>query len=436
MRSLYLWCSKFQLTLVSRGLLLGSLTVLPAAVLLCAWLWLGWSQSQPTGEDKHLSAQARLGQLVFHDTSLSASGQQSCASCHLKELGHASARGLEIGGQQMQFTGDRNTPSLRYLWRNTGLHIDEEGKASGGYFWDGRADSLKSQAAEPFLNPVEMANVDKASVVAKLSRTAYAAEFERVFGTDIWQQTDKAFGAMTQALASYQTEDINFHPFDSVFDRVSQGQASFNAAQARGWELFKDPEKGNCAACHTAEADKDGTPPLFTDNSYDNLGVPATAKMLKNQTLDKGVCTHPLVRARPDAQKLCGAFKVPSLRNVAVRRAFFHNAAMTDLREVIAFYATRDTDPKRWYGTTDTLGGVPKALRANVNRDEVPYGQKPGEQPRLDEQEIDDLLAFLLTLTDADLAGSVAKPRTATAAPAVAARASPPVANPKAANSL
>ena len=414
-----------------RGFVIG---LLSAAVLLSGLAWLGWHQFHKPIHTQPLSAQARLGHEIFHDKSLSVSGQQSCASCHLKEFGHASARGLEIGGPQMQFKGDRNTPSLRYLWRNTGLHFDEEGKASGGFFWDGRADSLNAQAAEPFLNPAEMANADKSSVVAKLSRAAYAVEFERVFGTGIWQQPDKAFDAMTQALASYQTEDADFHPFDSVFDRVSQGQASFNTAQARGWELFKDPEKGNCAACHTAEADKDGTPALFTDNSYDNLGVPVSSKMLKHQALDKGVCTHPLVRARPDAQSLCGAFKVPSLRNVAVRRAFFHSASMTDLREVIAFYATRDTDPKRWYGTTKPLGGVPKALRANVNRDEVPYGQKPGEQARLSEQDIDDLLAFLHTLTDADLQAITASPRAAIAAPSVAAHADRRAANPVALN--
>jgi len=372
-----------------------------AAVMLCGLAWLGWHEVHKPIHTQQLSAKARLGEQVFHDTTLSASGQQSCASCHLKEFGHASARGLEIGGSQMQFSGDRNTPSLRYLWRNTGLQFDEEGKAS---------------------------------VVAKLSRTAYAAEFERVFGKDIWQQTDKAFAGMTQALASYQTEVTDFHPFDSVFDRVSQGQASFSATQARGWELFKDPEKGNCAACHTAEADKDGTPALFTDNSYDNLGVPVSSKMLKHQALDKGVCTHPLVRARSDAQSLCGAFKVPGLRNVAVRRAFFHNAAMTDLREVIAFYATRDTDPKRWYGTSKPLGGVPPSLRANVNRDEVPYGQKPGEQARLSEKDIDDLLAFLHTLTDADLAQSAAMRPGAAAVANAAVRADRRVASPVALN--
>jgi cytochrome c peroxidase len=169
---------------------------------------------------------------------------------------------------------------------------------------------------------------------------------------------------------------------------------------------------------------------MFTDNSYDNLGVPASAKMRKSPTLDKGVCTHPLVSARADANSWCGAFKVPGLRNVAVRQAFFHNASITDLREVIAFYATRDTDPKRWYSTSKPLGGVHPSLRANVNRDEAPYGQKPGDQPRLSEQDTDDLLAFLHTLTDADLAESVAKRPGATAAANAEVRADRRVASP------
>ena len=380
-----------------------------------------------------LSPLAALGHEIFHDKSLSVSGQQSCASCHLKEFGHASARGLENGGPDMQATGVRNTPSLRYLWRNTGFHFDEEGKASGGFFWDGRADSLNAQAAEPFLNPAEMANADKASVVAKLKRSAYAAEFARLFGTDIWQQTDKAFDAMTQALASYQTEDPGFHPFDSVFDKVAQRRARFSTAEERGWALFKDPEKGNCAACHTAEAGKDGSPPLFTDHSYDNLGVPRHPSLpvaTRDSDYDLGLCKSKLLAAKPDNAGLCGAFKVPSLRNVAVRRAFFHNAAMTDLREVIAFYATRDTDPKRWYGKGPVFNDLPVKHRGNVNRDEVPYGQKAGEQPRLSEQDTDDLLAFLHTLTDADLAESVAKRPGATAAANAEVRADRTAASP------
>ncbi|NBO40896.1 MAG: cytochrome-c peroxidase [Betaproteobacteria bacterium] len=396
-----------------------SFGLLAVFLVLCAFA-VGWQVS--TSAQK-LSPLAEIGREIFHDPGLSASGEQSCATCHVAEYGHASSRGIEKGGTDMRHTGTRNVPSIRYLQSGVGLSLDEAGKASGGFFWDGRANSLETQALEPFLDSHEMANLDAKTVVNKLSQSRYADKFAKQFGGQVWQRSDDAFQAIGKALAAYETEDTDFHPFDAVFDQVMQGKARFTAAQQRGWEVFKDPEKGNCAACHSAEVGKDGTPPLFTDNSYDNLGVPVSTKRLKHQALDKGVCTHPLVRTRSDGQSLCGAFKVPSLRNVAVRRAFFHNGVLTDLREVIAFYATRDTDPRRWYGTATPLGGVPLALRANVNRDEVPYGQKPGGKPRLSEQDIDDVLAFLYTLTDADLKATIASHPVALVVPSAEARA-------------
>jgi cytochrome c peroxidase len=238
---------------------------------------------------------------------------------------------------------------------------------------------------------------------------------------------------MAEALAAYQREDRDLHRFDSRFDKVMQGRATFNAAEQRGWALFKDEDKGNCAACHTAETGADGSPPLFTDNSYDNLGVPRHPGLRRPQQAldhDLGLCKNSSLPKNVSTAALCGAFKVPSLRNVAVRQAFFHNAAMTDLREVIAFYATRDTDPKRWYGKGPVFNDLPVKYRGNVNRSEVPYGQKPGDQPRLSEQDIDDLLAFLHTLTDADLAESVAKRPGATAAANAEVRADRTAASP------
>ena len=386
-----------------------------------------------------LSPLAALGRDIFNDISLSASGQQSCATCHQSAYGHASAHGIEAGGPDMQAMGQRNVPSIRYVSTRSALSFDADGKASGGFFWDGRAASLQAQAMQPFLNPLEMANPDAASVLQKLSRSSYAARFSELNGASIWQQPARAFAAMADALAAYEKEDPDFHRFDSWFDLVMQGRARFSAAEERGWALFKDEEKGNCAACHTAEPGVDGTPPLFTDNSYDNLGVPRHPALRRPQQAldhDLGLCKNTSLPTDVPIATLCGAFKVPSLRNVAVRKFFFHNAAITDLREAISFYATRDTDPKRWYSKGPVFNDLPLKYHSNVNRSEVPYGQKPGEQPRLNEQEIDDLLAFLRTLTDADLAGSVAKRRSATAAPAVAARAGQPVANPKAANSL
>ena len=401
---------------------LQSFGLLAAFLVLCAFA-VGW---QLIASVQKLSPLAELGREIFNDPGLSASGKQSCATCHVAEYGHASSRGIEKGGTDMLLSGTRNVPSIRYLQSRLGLSLDAEGKASGGFFWDGRAHSLQAQALEPFLNPREMANLDAKAVVSKLSQSHYAGKFAQQFGELIWQRPEDAFQAVGAALAAYETEDTDFHRYDSVFDQVMQGKAKFNAQQQRGWELFKDPEKGNCAACHTAQAALDGSPPLFTDNSYDNLGVPGSSPARAQSTHssdDNGVCLHPLVHKLANAKHLCGAFKVPGLRNVSVRAAFFHNGVLTDLREVIAFYATRDTDPKRWYGTSAALGGVPLALRPNVNRDEAPYGQKPGGQPRLSEQDIDDILAFLYTLTDADLKATVASHPAALVVPSVGARA-------------
>jgi len=385
------------------------------------WLTLNPHNTPP------LSAQARLGQAIFLDVSLSASGQQSCATCHVEALGHASSRGIEPGGPVMQSSGMRNVPSLRYLARNTSLQFDDTGKASGGFMWDGSASSLEAQAGLPFLNPVEMANTDLASVVNKLAQTSYASEFAKQFGAQVWQQPDLAFAAMGKALASYQLEDPQFQRFDSKFDLVQQGKETFNPAEERGWALFKDEEKGNCAACHTAQSDASGLPPLFTDFSYDNLGVPRNDSLAQStgaKTHDLGLCAQTEVAKRPAASSLCGAFKVPSLRNVAVRRAYFHNAKFTSLRDVVRFYATRDTQPSDWYGSAaNKFNDLPRKHHGNVNTSEVPYGQKIGEPARLSAQEIDDLVAFLHTLTDADLKATTATPQAALGFQAFAAHA-------------
>lgn len=366
----------------------------------------------PPGKES-LSAQATLGKLIFHDTGLSASGQQSCATCHIASLGHASSKGIEPGGENMQQPGLRNVPSLRYLKFNQAFQRDGEGKVSGGFFWDGRADSLQSQAGEPFLNPDEMANRSKAEVVLKLQQSAYASRFVTLFGKAIWDDSEKAFAAMTQALASYQQEDPVFASFNSKFDRVMRGEDKFTPEQERGWRLFTGEDKANCAACHPAQSDNPKVAALFTDFSYDNLGVPRNPLIAANRDAkfhDLGLCAAKLENAqnKPTTGE-CGAFKVPSLRNIAVRRVFFHNARFSDLREVIAFYASRDTDPSRWYGSSSQrFNDVPGRYQNNVNSSEIPYNQSAGEAARLSEQDIDDLLAFLHTLSDADL--TAAKP--------------------------
>lgn len=369
----------------------------------------GGSSSAGAPSEVALSAQASLGEKIFHDTSLSASGQQACASCHDPQAGHAPANALpaQLGGPAMDQQGGRNSPSIRYLNFNTAFFFDAEGTPTGGFFWDGRAASLQAQAAEPFLNPKEMANADRAAVVAKLAQASYAGEFRQLFGANIFDDPDAAYDRLTLALQQYQREDVEFHPFSSRYDAFLRGTARLSDAQLRGLALFQSPTKGNCAGCHPSSRGADGSLPLFTDFTYDNLGVPRNTELAQNADpafFDLGLCARAGggLAARTD---LCGAFKVPSLRNVAQRGAYFHNGRFKTLKDVVTFYVQRDTNPEKWYpvrpdGTVDKFDDLPPQYHANVNTTEVPYNRQPGDAPALTDAEIDDVVEFLKTLSD------------------------------------
>lgn len=364
--------------------------------------------SQPSGAPAALSPEAALGEKAFHDPALSASGRMSCASCHAAAFGQAAPNALavQLGGPQLNQAGLRTAQPLRYLDTNTAFHFDAEGKARGGFFWDGRADSLALQAAGPLLSPFEMANADKAAVRRKIAGATWADDFKALYGADILDDADRAFDKLGLALQRFQVEDTVKRGYTSKYDEVLRQRARLSAQEARGLQLFNDPAKGNCAACHTSERGADGRHPLFTDFSYDNLGVPRNPEIPANADPsyhDLGLCQRvELQRRRPE---LCGAFKVPTLRNVARRQAYFHNGRFKTLREVLAFYVRRDTHPEQWYpraadGRLRKFDDLPARYQRNVNVDEAPYDRKPGEAPALSEAEIEDVLAFLQTLTD------------------------------------
>jgi cytochrome c peroxidase len=369
----------------------------------------GGGSSSPSSSEQPLSAQAALGKEIFHDTSLSASGRQACASCHVAERGHAADNSLsvQLGGPALATPGLRNTPSIRYLAANTAFHFAADGTPTGGFFWDGRARSLQDQAGRPFLGEREMANASRADVVTKLARASYAAEFQRVFGADIFSRPDDAFDRMTLALQQYQREDSQFRPFSSKYDAFLRGQARLSDQELRGLAWFNSPAKGNCASCHPSAKAADGSLPLFTDFTYDALGVPRNPLIAANDDPaydDLGLCAREGgdLLARTD---LCGAFKVPSLRNVALRGALFHNGRFTTLKEALTFYVQRDTNPEKWYplkadGSVDKFNDLPPALRGNVNTTEAPYNRRPGDAPALSDAEIDDVISFLHTLSD------------------------------------
>ncbi len=356
-----------------------------------------------------LSAQASLGEKIFNDTSISASGRQSCATCHVANSGHAADNDLpaQMGGAGLELQGKRSSPSIRYLATNSAFHFAADGTPTGGFFWDGRTSSLQDQAGRPFTNPVEMANISASEVVDRLSHAAYADEFKRLFGADIFTRQEDAFSRMTLALQQFQREDTIFHAFSSKYDEFLRGKASLSDQELRGFALFNNPAKGNCAACHPSAKNSDGSHALFTDFSYDNLGIPRNPDLLQNAdptSFDLGLCAREGgdMASRGD---LCGAFKVPSLRNVALRKVFFHNGRFKSLKDALTFYVQRDTNPEKFYplnadGTVKKFDDLPTQYHANVNTTEVPYNRRPGDAPALSDTEIDDVIAFLQTLND------------------------------------
>jgi cytochrome c peroxidase len=391
---------------------LGALAV--ACVLAACGGGAGDSASSPApgsaaADDSGLSDAALLGQRMFRDVSLSASGKMACISCHDPATGHAAPFETPVasGGPNLDQQGIRNAPSLRYLRFNTSFHFADDGTPTGGFFWDGRANSLHEQALGPLLDPREMANRDVAAVVAKLAAATYADDFRKLFGDGIFASPQDALDRAGYALERYQVEDPEFASFSSKYDAFVAGNAKFTAQELNGFALFNRGDKGNCAACHSSTKPANAPGALFTDFSYDNLGVPRNAAIAANAHPgfhDLGLCggTRTDLASR---MELCGAFKVPSLRNVALRKHFFHNGVFDSLEQVIRFYVQRDTHPQLWYpadatGQVTPYDDLPASVRKNVNTTEVPYNRRPGQAPALTEAEVQDVASFLRTLTD------------------------------------
>jgi len=140
---------------------------------------------------------------------------------------------------------------------------------------------------------------------------------------------------------------------------------------------------------------------MFTDFGYDAVAIPRNDRAPRPKKPDLGLCER-TDRATPsDDVASCLYFRTPSLRNVAVRSSFMHNGAFRSLRDVVAFYATRASDPKRWYHSGVPFDSVPAKYRGRVNVTSPPYNRKAGDPPALDDREIDAIVAFLRTLTDA-----------------------------------
>jgi cytochrome c peroxidase len=355
---------------------------------------------------------SHLGRLMFFDASLSASGKMSCATCHDPRYAYGPPPGKAIayGGKDLKQAGTRAVPSLRYLQGsprfNEQYHfIDGDVGPVGGFTWDGRAASLAEQAQIPLLSANEMANTDAADVVRKIENGAYAAQFRAAFGERIFDIPQRAFTAAMSALEVFQREPAEFFPYSSRYDAFLRGDIELTEQEERGASLFKDPAKGNCASCHLGVT-RAGRPPPFTDYDYVNVGVPRNPRIRANQDpnyYDLGLC-GPMRTDLKEKRELCGYFRSPTVRNSALRDAFFHNGVYTTLRQVIEFYNERDLDPGKFYpknadGSIRRFDDLPPGFPDNVDHD-PPLDRKPGAQPALTEADIDDLIAFLKSLTD------------------------------------
>ena len=383
-----------------------------------------------------LSPLADLGRRMFFDKTLSASGRLACSSCHDPAHAYAAPNGLPVqaGGAHMTRAGVRAVPSLRYkeatppyadmLDNPDGISTPGPG---GGLTQDGRAATLAEQARIPLLNPIEMANRGPAEVVARIRQANYADAFRALFGEHAFDDREKALDDATRALQAFQLEDASFHPYSSRYDLYAGNKigGAMSPAEKRGFEVYNDPDKGNCFACHYNGAGLGGSVALFTDFTYAAIGVPRNKGIPANRDpeyADLGLCSRP-DHAGKDNEQYCGEFKTPTLRNVATRRVFFHNGRMKSLAEAIRFYNTRDTEPERWYprvnGVVQKYDDLPRRLHGNIDTQKPLDGRPRGSKPPMTEQEMRDLEAFLEMLTDQDVVGLLpqrtAPPRVTTA---------------------
>ena len=366
---------------------------------------------------RQVAALTAIGRRMFADPALSPA-KLACASCHSPEhaFGPPNALPVQLGGDKLRQPGLRAVPSLRYLqaappFTEHFFDSDDEGDESvdngptGGLTWDGRVDGGSAQARIPLLSPFEMGNPDPAAVVARVERAGYGAELRRALGMAAPATTEEMFRATLKAFEVFEQDSAAFYPYSSRYDAYLGGRAELTAQELRGLELFEAPDKGNCASCHLSGRAGDGTPPQFTDYGLIALGVPRNPAIPANADPgyhDLGLC-GPLRRDFHDRPDYCGLFRTPSLRNVATRQTFFHNGVVHSLRRAVAFYVERDTTPERWYsrnldGSVHKFDDLPPAYQANVNTD-PPFGRRGGA-PALSQHEIDDVVAFLGTLTD------------------------------------
>lgn len=357
-----------------------------------------------------------LGRRIFVDPRLSEPRGLSCAGCHdpgrafAPTLSAASLAGPGVpeGSRPGRFS-QRNAPSLLYVRYVPRRHFYQDDDAPapspfGGLFGDGRADTLAEQIRGPLFDPNEMNNRSPAALLRKVNATELAADLAARFGAPVRRDPGQLVRALGSAVEAYLQSD-EMAPFTSRFDAFLRTRTPLAPAEMRGLALFRNPDKGNCMTCHTL-SDTSSRPErsLFTDFGYDAIAVPRNRALPANRDprhFDNGLCDTARRLRWPEPTQWCGYLRTPGLRNVAVKQTFMHNGVFTTLRDAVAFYNTRSTDPGFWYHGANTFDDVPAAYRGNINVNSTPMNRRPGTPSALTDAEIDDIVAFLGALTDA-----------------------------------
>lgn len=399
-----------------------------------------WGQS--------LTAKQQLGKSIFLDPNLSINVNQACAACHSPATGFTgpqsstNAHGTVYEGSIAGRFGNRKPPSAAYATPSPILHYVTDRREAlflGGNFWDGRAtgETLGNPAADqalgPFLNPLEQALPDNACVVYRVCTASYPVSFENVWGAGTCQITwpanisttcateggvvslsaedrmkvNTAYGGIGLSAAAYEASpEVN--QFTSKFDYYLMRMADLTQGEKRGLALFSG--KAKCTNCHTIGRGAKAEPPLLTDFTYDNLGVPKNPEnpfYVSNPSfIDQGLGAFLSTRAdyQMFAEENLGKQKVPTLRNVDKRpdpgfaKAYTHNGYFKTLEGIVHFYNTRDVKPvcPGPYTEAQALAAncwPPPEVSENVNHDEL------GNLHLTPDQEA-AIVEFLKTLSD------------------------------------
>lgn len=303
----------------------------------------------PKRKNFYTPEQIDLGRYLFFDPILSVNRDMSCASCHRmdRSLSDGRRRSLGAGPHGNRIELQRSTPSL---W-NVGLQ--------DRFMWDGRADTLEAQSELPLFSEMEMGN-SPAQLEADLqANSVYAALFDQVY------QSVPTVENISRSLAAFQSTLVSFN---SRYDRYAHGDSSaLNSQEIRGFNAFRG-FVGRCSQCHV--------PPLFSDNELSVVGAPAN---------DLGY-SDPGAAVINDDPSYVGAFKVPTLRNIAHTAPYFHSGQFANLLEVVEFY-------------NNTRGHM-----APPQQDlKIHWHVHMTEGPQLSGKDMEDIVAFLGALSDESL---------------------------------